>query len=86
VLALEAAQTTLHTAAYGLPTSRPQDEAQRSFMALRRRRWTLRERTAAPRMALIDALWLSLATGLAVQTAIANVTGLTPIFAGLTTF
>jgi BirA family biotin operon repressor/biotin-[acetyl-CoA-carboxylase] ligase len=31
-----------------------------------------------PRMALTDALWLSLATGLAVQTAIANVTGLTP--------
>jgi BirA family biotin operon repressor/biotin-[acetyl-CoA-carboxylase] ligase len=29
-----------------------------------------------PRMALLDALWLSLATGLAVQTAIAAVTGL----------
>jgi BirA family biotin operon repressor/biotin-[acetyl-CoA-carboxylase] ligase len=31
-----------------------------------------------PRMALIDALWLSLATGLAVQAAIANVAGLCP--------
>jgi BirA family biotin operon repressor/biotin-[acetyl-CoA-carboxylase] ligase len=31
-----------------------------------------------PTMALIDALWLSLATGLAVQAAIAVVTGLTP--------
>jgi BirA family biotin operon repressor/biotin-[acetyl-CoA-carboxylase] ligase len=31
-----------------------------------------------PRMALIDALWLSLATGLAVQSAIATVTGITP--------
>jgi BirA family biotin operon repressor/biotin-[acetyl-CoA-carboxylase] ligase len=31
-----------------------------------------------PRIALVDALWLSLATGLAVQAAIASVTGLTP--------
>jgi BirA family biotin operon repressor/biotin-[acetyl-CoA-carboxylase] ligase len=31
-----------------------------------------------PQMALADALWLSLATGLAVQAAIASVTGLTP--------
>jgi BirA family transcriptional regulator, biotin operon repressor / biotin---[acetyl-CoA-carboxylase] ligase len=31
-----------------------------------------------PRMALVDALWLSLSTGLAVQTAIASVTGLSP--------
>jgi BirA family biotin operon repressor/biotin-[acetyl-CoA-carboxylase] ligase len=31
-----------------------------------------------PKMALIDALWLSLATGLAAQAAIASVTGLTP--------
>jgi BirA family biotin operon repressor/biotin-[acetyl-CoA-carboxylase] ligase len=31
-----------------------------------------------PRMALVDALWLSLATALAVQTAIANVTRLAP--------
>lgn len=31
-----------------------------------------------PRMALVDALWLSLATGLAVQAAITTVTGLTP--------
>lgn len=31
-----------------------------------------------PRMALNDALWLSLATGLAVQAAIANITGLKP--------
>jgi BirA family biotin operon repressor/biotin-[acetyl-CoA-carboxylase] ligase len=31
-----------------------------------------------PRMALVDALWLSLATGLAVQSAIASVTGLAP--------
>jgi len=31
-----------------------------------------------PRMALVDALWLSLATGLAAQAAIAIVTGLTP--------
>ncbi len=31
-----------------------------------------------PQMALVDALWLSLATGLAAQTAIAIVTGLTP--------
>ena len=31
-----------------------------------------------PRMALVDALWLSLATGLAVQAAVETVTGLTP--------
>jgi BirA family transcriptional regulator, biotin operon repressor / biotin---[acetyl-CoA-carboxylase] ligase len=31
-----------------------------------------------PQMALIDALWLSLTAGLAVQSAIVNVTGLTP--------
>jgi BirA family transcriptional regulator, biotin operon repressor / biotin---[acetyl-CoA-carboxylase] ligase len=31
-----------------------------------------------PRMALVDALWLSLATGLAAQVAIATATGLTP--------
>jgi BirA family transcriptional regulator, biotin operon repressor / biotin---[acetyl-CoA-carboxylase] ligase len=31
-----------------------------------------------PRMALVNALWLSLAAGLAVQAAIASVTGLTP--------
>jgi len=31
-----------------------------------------------PKMALIDALWLSLATGLAVQAAVETVTGLTP--------
>ncbi|MGH9561879.1 MAG: biotin--[acetyl-CoA-carboxylase] ligase, partial [Terracidiphilus sp.] len=31
-----------------------------------------------PRMALAEALWLSLATGLAAQTAISAVTGLTP--------
>jgi BirA family biotin operon repressor/biotin-[acetyl-CoA-carboxylase] ligase len=31
-----------------------------------------------PKMALVDALWLSLAAGLAVQKAIANVTGLEP--------
>ena len=31
-----------------------------------------------PKIALVDALWLSLATGLAVRSAIANVTGLIP--------
>jgi BirA family biotin operon repressor/biotin-[acetyl-CoA-carboxylase] ligase len=31
-----------------------------------------------PQMALIDALWLSLATGLAVQAAVASISGLTP--------